>query len=68
MLFTWYQHLFSPRRVNFSLHPPKNTSVIHLKFLTGNFIIGRGLLCFNGSVDKKLCEDNSLFPFLFPWP
>lgn len=43
--------------------------MMHLKFITGNFIIGSRLLCFNGSVDKSLpADDNRLSPFPFPWP
>lgn len=40
---------------------------MHLEFLSGNFIIGSSLLCFNGTVDKSLCgDDNSLSPFSVP--
>lgn len=40
---------------------------MHLKFLSGNFIIGSSLLCFNGTVDKSLCgDDNSVSPFSVP--
>lgn len=53
-----------PKRLTF-LHPqhPLSTSITHLKFITGNFITGSRLLCFNGSVDKSLsADDNRLFP------
>lgn len=48
-------------RVNFS-PAPSSALIMHLKFLTGNFITGSSVLCCNGSVDKSLCrEDNSPF-------